>query len=99
MSGNVMAILRTYDPNMSIAGCDEGYLKQVVPFWPFWASAHAYPTSITSYCQEHGLTGSECVAEMRSKVFEATKLTASAGIAPNKVNTRATVILAPLLII
>ncbi|KAF8348380.1 DNA/RNA polymerase [Amanita rubescens] len=66
MSGNVMAILKTYDPNMSIAGCDEGYLN------------------ITSYCQEHGLTGNECVAEMRSKVFEVTKLTASAGIAPNK---------------
>jgi DNA polymerase kappa len=99
MSGNVMAILKTYDPNMSIAGCDEGYLKQVVPFWSPCASAHACLISITSYCQEHGLTGNECVAEMRSKVFEVTKLTASAGIAPNKVNTGATVILAPLLII
>ncbi|PFH53760.1 hypothetical protein AMATHDRAFT_991 [Amanita thiersii Skay4041] len=41
--------------------------------------------NITPYCEEHGLTPDECVQEMRSKVFEDTQLTASAGIAPNKV--------------
>ncbi|KAF8629438.1 hypothetical protein AX15_003483 [Amanita polypyramis BW_CC] len=66
MSGKVMTIFRSFDPNMAIAGCDEGYLN------------------ITPYCQEHAVTADECVAEMRNKVLEATKLTASAGIAPNK---------------
>jgi DNA polymerase kappa len=27
MSNTVMSIFRRYDPNMSAAGCDEGYLK------------------------------------------------------------------------
>ena len=29
MSGKVMKICKEYDPNMLIAGCDEGYLKYV----------------------------------------------------------------------
>ena len=41
--------------------------------------------SINSYCNEHDINSDECVQEMRSKVFEETKLTVSAGIAPNKV--------------
>jgi len=41
--------------------------------------------SITAYCEEHGISPEDCVLEMRAKVFEETKLTASAGIAPNKV--------------
>ena len=41
--------------------------------------------SINSYCNEHDMISDECVQEMRSKVFEETKLTVSAGIAPNKV--------------
>jgi DNA polymerase kappa len=41
--------------------------------------------SITPYCQKHNLSASECVDEMRRVVFEETKLTVSAGIAPNKV--------------
>ncbi|KAK2464297.1 hypothetical protein APHAL10511_003754 [Amanita phalloides] len=66
MSGKVMTIFKTYDPNMSVAGCDEGYLN------------------ITSYCHGHDMTPDECVSEMRNKVFEATHLTVSVGIAPNK---------------
>ncbi len=41
--------------------------------------------SITSYCEEHSLTAEECVSQMRKVVHEETKLTVSAGIAPNKV--------------
>lgn len=66
MSDSVMSIFRRYDPNMSPAGCDEGYLN------------------ITQYCQNRNLSSSECVEEMRRVVFEETKLTVSAGIAPNK---------------
>lgn len=40
--------------------------------------------SITPYCQEHDIGPEECVQEMRAKVEEETNLTASAGIAPNK---------------
>lgn len=29
MSSKVMSIFRQYDPNMIVAGCDEGYLKSV----------------------------------------------------------------------
>ena len=42
--------------------------------------------SITVYCEERGISPEDCVQEMRAKIFEETKLTASAGIAPNKVN-------------
>ncbi|TBU33633.1 DNA/RNA polymerase [Dichomitus squalens] len=66
MSNKVMAVCRRYDPNMSVVGCDEGYLN------------------ITSYCEEHGMTPDECVQDMRQKIHEETALTASAGIAPNK---------------
>ncbi|RDB24727.1 DNA polymerase kappa [Hypsizygus marmoreus] len=40
--------------------------------------------NITQYCKDHNLTAAECVQEMRKAVHEETKLTASAGIAPNK---------------
>ncbi|RDX47961.1 DNA/RNA polymerase [Lentinus brumalis] len=40
--------------------------------------------NITSYCEEHSLTAEECVSQMRKVVHEETKLTVSAGIAPNK---------------
>ncbi|KAM5540203.1 hypothetical protein V8D89_006022 [Ganoderma adspersum] len=66
MSNKVMTVCRRYDPNMSVVGCDEGYLN------------------ITSYCDEHGMTPDECVSEMRQKIHEETMLTASAGIAPNR---------------
>lgn len=42
-------------------------------------------SSITAYCEEHGLGADECVSQMRQAVFEETGLTVSAGIAPNKV--------------
>jgi len=41
--------------------------------------------SITAYCEEHSISAEDCVQEMRRVVFEETKLTVSAGIAPNKV--------------
>lgn len=40
--------------------------------------------NISSYCEEHCLTAEECVQQMREAVFHETKLTVSAGIAPNK---------------
>ncbi|KAF6760313.1 DNA polymerase kappa [Ephemerocybe angulata] len=40
--------------------------------------------NITQYCEEHALTVEECVSQMRQAVFDETKLTVSAGIAPNK---------------
>ncbi|KAI1795665.1 DNA/RNA polymerase [Ganoderma leucocontextum] len=66
MSNKVMTVCRRYDPNMSVVGCDEGYVN------------------ITSYCDERGMTPNECVSEMRQKIHEETMLTASAGIAPNR---------------
>jgi DNA polymerase kappa len=29
MSGRVMDVFKRYDPDMAVAGCDEGYLKYV----------------------------------------------------------------------
>ncbi|KAF9452745.1 IMS-domain-containing protein [Macrolepiota fuliginosa MF-IS2] len=40
--------------------------------------------NITAYCEEHSISAEDCVREMRRIVFEETKLTVSAGIAPNK---------------
>ncbi|KAF8894098.1 hypothetical protein BD779DRAFT_1435288 [Infundibulicybe gibba] len=40
--------------------------------------------NITAYCHEHGLSVWDCVERMRKTVFEETRLTVSAGIAPNK---------------
>ncbi|KAI0744213.1 DNA/RNA polymerase [Daedaleopsis nitida] len=40
--------------------------------------------NITPYCEEHLLTAEECVSQVRRVVHEETKLTVSAGIAPNK---------------
>lgn len=42
--------------------------------------------SITAYCQLHRLSAGDCVEEMRQAVYDKTRLTASAGIAPNKVS-------------
>ncbi|KAI0762097.1 DNA/RNA polymerase [Trametes elegans] len=40
--------------------------------------------NITKYCREHSLTPEECVSQMRETVHMETRLTVSAGIAPNK---------------
>ncbi|RXW21284.1 hypothetical protein EST38_g4573 [Candolleomyces aberdarensis] len=40
--------------------------------------------NVTEYCAEHCITVDECVSQMRQAVFDETKLTVSAGIAPNK---------------
>ncbi|KIK67147.1 hypothetical protein GYMLUDRAFT_37190 [Collybiopsis luxurians FD-317 M1] len=40
--------------------------------------------NITKYCEQHSFAADECVSEMRKVVQEETKLTVSAGIAPNK---------------
>ncbi|KZP22360.1 IMS-domain-containing protein [Athelia psychrophila] len=40
--------------------------------------------NITAYCTEHSIDPETCVQEMRAAVQAETKLTASAGIAPNK---------------
>ncbi|KAJ7647371.1 hypothetical protein FB45DRAFT_822203 [Roridomyces roridus] len=39
--------------------------------------------NITSYCAEHAMGADECVQHLRDAVFAETKLTVSAGIAPN----------------
>lgn len=83
MSKVLMSIFARYDPDMFMAGCDEGYLKWDVIF--FAESSIWSQNSITPYCQQNNLTADACVQEMRQAVFEETKLTASAGIAPNKV--------------
>jgi len=81
-----MEIFHRYDPTMLVAGCDEGYLKSVLVHHAYKMS-HIFLFSITKYCEERGMTAEECVAEMRQKVSEETNLTASAGIAPNKVRS------------
>ncbi|KAH9942472.1 DNA/RNA polymerase [Epithele typhae] len=40
--------------------------------------------NITQYCEERSISPEDCVKEMRRVVCEETKLTASAGIAPNR---------------
>ncbi|KAI0645925.1 DNA/RNA polymerase [Trametes meyenii] len=40
--------------------------------------------NITRYCEEHSLRPEDCVMQMRQAVHTETKLTVSAGIAPNK---------------
>ncbi|KAF9813638.1 hypothetical protein IEO21_05470 [Rhodonia placenta] len=40
--------------------------------------------NITAYCRDQQLTADECVRQMRETVYQETKLTVSAGIAPNK---------------
>ncbi|CCL99084.1 uncharacterized protein FIBRA_01098 [Fibroporia radiculosa] len=40
--------------------------------------------NITAYCEDHQLTAEECVQQMREAVQKETRLTVSAGIAPNK---------------
>ncbi|KAG8898683.1 hypothetical protein FRB99_007231 [Tulasnella sp. 403] len=40
--------------------------------------------NITEYCNSHDVTPEECVRQLRAEVQEKTKLTVSAGIAPNK---------------
>ncbi|KAJ6475326.1 DNA/RNA polymerase [Mycena vitilis] len=39
--------------------------------------------NITAYCEEHDISAGDCVDHLRSAVFTETKLTVSAGIAPN----------------
>jgi len=63
-------LLREYDPELESMGLDEANLD------------------ITDYCEANGLTSDEqkkdLVREIRNRIFEATKLTCSAGIACNK---------------
>ena len=56
------------------------------PGFSLFNNAYIRPTSITQYCEEHSMAPEDCVAEMRRIVCEETKLTASAGIAPNRVS-------------
>lgn len=42
--------------------------------------------SITEYCDTNSVSPEECLEIIRKTIFEETKLTASAGIAPNKVS-------------
>ncbi|KDQ10070.1 hypothetical protein BOTBODRAFT_36509 [Botryobasidium botryosum FD-172 SS1] len=48
-----------------------------------WGLDEAY-LNLTQYCAAHNLTAEACVAQMREEVHRETKLTCSAGIAPNK---------------
>lgn len=41
--------------------------------------------SITQYLKDHDIDADACVEQLRKRIFEVTKLTASAGIAPNMV--------------
>ncbi|KAI0335006.1 DNA/RNA polymerase [Cubamyces sp. BRFM 1775] len=40
--------------------------------------------NITRYCEEHNLSPEDCVSQMRQTIHDETRLTVSAGIAPNK---------------
>jgi DNA polymerase kappa len=70
---------------MNAASIDEAYLK-CVPCVKY-ENIYLAPfddCSITAYCKDHNIGPEDCVREMRAKVQEETNLTASAGIAPNK---------------
>ncbi len=41
-------------------------------------------SSVTSYMSQHNMTASQVVAQLRAEVEAKTKLTMSAGIAPNR---------------
>lgn len=69
---------------MQVGGCDEGYLKYVHPQDNLCLTHGLF--SITRYCEERLISAVDCVQEMRDTVFKETKLTVSAGIAPNKVD-------------
>lgn len=86
MSGQIMAIFRRYDPDMCPGGCDEAYLKLVCYFLCLHSLLTITIFSITRYCEDNSLVGEDCVHQMREEVFRETKLTVSAGIAPNKVS-------------
>ncbi len=85
-SKEIIAIFKQYDPNMLVAGCDEGYMKCVNHFTRDGNGVFKTRDSITPYCSEHDLTPEACVQQMREKVKAQTRLTVSAGIAPNKVS-------------
>lgn len=91
-SESVMDILREYAGNseggegcgIDIAGVDEAYVKYVLT--ALWEDGCLMTmNSITGYCRAHEIGAEECVEKIRAQIFEGTKLTASAGIAPNKV--------------
>lgn len=82
-----MGILRNFDPDMDPAGVDEAYLKWVSPFFLPGFFLADVGGSITEYCASHEMDPQDCVREIRRIIFEETKLTASAGIAPNKVSS------------
>lgn len=71
----VMDILREYagDPDGSMEGTGMDV-----------AGVDEAYVNITGYCKAHEIGAEECVERIRAQIFEETKLTASAGIAPNK---------------
>lgn len=81
-----MDILREYDPNMDPAGADEAYAKYALfPTQKLLLLLMAcFSGSITEYCTAHSVNPEDCVQEIRTRIFQDTKLTASAGIAANK---------------
>lgn len=70
VSRQVQKVFADYDPEFSAASLDEAYLD-ITDFLNARQDA------------DNEMTASEAVEEMRSKIFETTGLTASAGIAPN----------------
>jgi len=87
VSGKIMNIFREYDPNMSAAGCDEGYLKCVRMPTIILIELTVGGHSITEYCRTNNMDVAECVQQMRDRVREEMNLTVSAGIAPNMVRS------------
>ncbi len=58
-----MIILKDYDPNMYIAGCDEAYLKCVETFIlpEDVQTEQKIERSLTTYLTDHNMNADDCV--------------------------------------
>ncbi|KAG6831837.1 hypothetical protein H0H87_003756 [Tephrocybe sp. NHM501043] len=75
--------------NPYLAGKPFGVGHGVLCTASYEARKHGVRSGMPGYCQLHKLSAAKCVQEMRKAVFEETKLTVSAGIAPTKVYLQA----------
>ncbi|XP_076061856.1 DNA polymerase kappa-like isoform X2 [Oratosquilla oratoria] len=78
-SAQVQEIFKEYDPNFSQMSLDEAYLDLT----EYLKKNYSGPDSGDLVYDQFGTAAEEVVHEMRRKICEATRLTASAGIAPN----------------
>jgi len=67
-----------------MASLDEGYLKYELLMFSVGSNPVLKSKSITAYMADHQQTAAEVINQLRAEVEKKTKLTISAGIAPNR---------------